>query len=110
MICHENWFSFTTIIAQENIQKVKKQVNYGGPAGKRYSKMIKNTTTRRIFSLLNRLLLIAKFNLGPKEMERNFILICYPLNKEKRNRGEQFYSIEMINIGHESSLIFKFSE
>ena len=72
--------------------------------------MIRYTTTRRIFSLLNRLLLIAKFNLGPKEMERNFILICYPLNKEKRNRREQFYSIKMINIGHESSLFFKFSE
>ena len=68
--------------------------------------MIRYTTTRRIFSLLNRLLLIAKFNLGPKEMERNFILICYPLNKEKRNREEQFYSIKMINIGHEYSLIF----
>ena len=63
--------------------------------------MIRYTTTTRIFSLLNRLLLIAKFNLGPIEMERNFILICYPLNKEKRNRGEQFYSIKMINIGHE---------
>ena len=72
--------------------------------------MIRYTTTTRIFSLLNRLLLIAKFNLVPKEMERNFILICYPLNKEERNRGEQFYSIKMINIGHESSLIFRFSE
>ena len=72
--------------------------------------MIRYTSTRRIFSLLNRLLLIAKFNLGPEEMEKNFILICYLLNKEKRNRGEQFYSIKMINIGHESSLIFKFSE
>ena len=72
--------------------------------------MIRYTTTTRIFSLLNRLLLIAKFNLVPKEMERNFILICYPLNKEKRNRGEQFYFIKMINIGHESSLIFRFSE
>ena len=72
--------------------------------------MIRYTTTRRIFSLLNRLLLIAKFNLGPEEMERNFILICYLLNKEKRNRGEEFYSIKMIKIGHESSLIFKFSQ
>ena len=25
MISHEKWFSFTTIIAQENIQKVKKK-------------------------------------------------------------------------------------
>ena len=72
--------------------------------------MIRYTTTRRIFSLLNRLLLIANFNLGPEEMERNFISICYLLNKEKRNRGEQFYSIKVINIGHESSMIFKFSE
>ena len=72
--------------------------------------MIRYATTRRIFSLLNRLLLIAKFNLGPEEMEINFILICYLLNKEKRNRGEQFYSIKMIKIGHESSLICKFSE
>ena len=56
----------------------------GHPVGKRYSKIIRYTTTRRIFSLLNRLLLIAKFNLGPKEMERNFILICFPLNKEKK--------------------------
>ena len=43
-------------------------------------------------------------------MERNFILICYPLNKEKRNRVEQCYSIKIINIDHESSLTFKFSE
>ena len=71
--------------------------------------MIRYTTTRRIFSLLNRLLLIAKFNLGPKEIEMNFIMICYPLNKEKRNRGEQFYSIKMINIGHESSFLSSLS-
>ena len=70
----------------KNIQKVKKKVNYGDPVGKGYSKMIRYTTTRRIFSLLNRLLLIAKFNMGPKEMERNFISICYPPNKEKGNR------------------------
>ena len=82
----------------------------GGPDGKRYSKMIRYTTTTRIFALLNRLLLIAKFNLVLKEMERNYILISYPLNKEKRNHGEQFYSIKMINIGHESLLIFRFSE
>ena len=48
--------------------------------------------------------------MGPKEMERNFILICYPLKKEERNRGEQFYSIKMINIDRESLLTFKFSE
>ena len=84
-------------------RKRKNKLITGGPVGKRYSKMIRYTTTTRIFSLLNRLLLIAKFNLVPKEMERNFILICYPLSKEKRNRGEQFYSIKMINIGHESS-------
>ena len=70
--------------------KEKKQVNYEGPVGKRYSKMIRYTTTRRIFSLLNRLLLIAKFNLGPKEMERNFILICYSLNKEKKIAENSF--------------------
>ena len=106
----------TSSVSQQSLHKKifrkekKKQVNYGGPVGKRYSKIIRYTTTTRIFSLLNRLLLIAKFNLVPKEMERNFILICYPLNKEKRNRGEQFYSIKMINIGRESSLIFRFSE
>ena len=110
MICHENQFSFTTIITQEYSESKKKKVNYRGTVGKGYSKMIRYTTTRRIFSLLNRLLLIAKFNMGPKEMERNFISIYYPLNKEKRNRREQFYSVKMINIGHESSLIFKFSE
>ena len=109
MICHENQFSFTTIITQEYSES-KKKVNYRGTVGKGYSKMFGYTTTRRIFSLLNRLLLIAKFNMGPKEMERNFISIYYPLNKEKRNRREQFYSIKMINIGHESSLIFKFSD
>ena len=99
---------FTTIITEENIQKVKnnnkqqqknnnkkKQVKYGGPVGKGYSWLK---------------LLIAKFNLGPKEMERNFILICYPMNKEKRNCGEQFYPIKMVHIGHDSSLTFKFSE
>ena len=30
--------------------------------------------------------------------------------QRKRNRGEQFYSIKIINIGQESLLTFKFSE